>query len=58
MLGQIPLFYATKWMRGKVYGSYLFWFGLTIGPSLIVCGYLKIDEDVTNLFTKIPSIIP
>ena len=58
MLGQIPLFYLTKWMRGTVYGNYFMWFGMTIGPSLIICGYLKIDENVTNLFTRLPIPIP
>lgn len=52
MLGQIPLIYMTTWLKGTQYGNYLFWFGLTLGPSLILSCYLRVDHNVTELFSR------
>lgn len=50
ILGQVPLIKFTKWMKQNREGIYLTWFGLIIGPSIIVCSYLKVDEKVTMMF--------
>ena len=41
----------TRFMRGRKSGNYLFWFGIVLGPTLIMTIYLKIDKDVTQMFT-------
>lgn len=46
---QVPLIYLTKFMKGKKSGTYLFWFGIIIGPSIIISCYLKITGVI---FTK------
>ena len=38
-------------MRGRKSGNYLFWMGILLGPTLITTIYLKIDKDVTKMFT-------
>lgn len=48
---QIPLIYMTRFMKGRKSGNYLFWVGIVIGPALITSIYLKIDKDVTEMFT-------
>lgn len=48
MLVQIPLFWLTKNLINTKFGNYLFWFGITFGPSLIICLYLRVDERVTS----------
>ncbi len=53
IVGQVPLIYLTKFMAGKKSGSYLFWFGIILGPSLIIVCYLRINASVTDLFTRI-----
>jgi sterol O-acyltransferase len=49
---QLPLIKFTKWMEKSRGGLYLTWFGLILGPSLILCCYLIIHEDVTLMFAK------
>ncbi len=39
-------------MKGRKSGNYLFWFGIILGPTLIMSIYLKVDKDVTNMFTN------
>lgn len=51
---QVPLIYFTKFMHGKKIGSYLFWLGLLIGPSIIIACYLKVSDDVQTLFLRHP----
>ena len=41
-------------MHGKKIGSYLFWLGLLIGPSIIIACYLKVSDDVQTLFLRHP----
>jgi sterol O-acyltransferase len=48
---QIPLIYMTRFMKGRKSGNYLFWVGIIIGPTLIISIYLKIDKQVTQMFT-------
>lgn len=48
---QIPLIYMTRFMKGRKSGNYFFWVGIMLGPTLITSIYLKIDEDVTQMFT-------
>jgi sterol O-acyltransferase len=48
---QVPLIYLTKFMLGRKSGNYLFWFGLILGPSLIISSYLRVNEEVTKMFT-------
>lgn len=48
---QIPLIYMTRFMKNRKSGNYLFWFGIILGPTLIMSIYLKIDKSVTNMFT-------
>jgi hypothetical protein len=55
MLGQIPLFWLTKRMKDTKMGNYFFWFGLTLGPPLIICLYLRVDDRVTS-FYEIPEL--
>jgi hypothetical protein len=43
IIGQVPLIYLTKFMRGKRSGSLLFWFGIISGPSIIVASYLRVN---------------
>lgn len=50
MLGQIPLFWMTKTLKHTKLGNYVFWFGLTFGPSLIICLYLRSDARVTTFY--------
>ena len=52
IIGQVPLIYLTKWMEGKKSGRYLFWFGLFTGPALILTCYLRVSDEVTELFTR------
>lgn len=52
IIGQVPLIYLTKFMRGKKSGSLLFWFGIIAGPSIIVSSYLRVHEDVAVHFTR------
>jgi hypothetical protein len=42
----------TRFMKGRKSGNYLFWFGIILGPTLIMSIYLKIDKDVTDMFTN------
>jgi sterol O-acyltransferase len=53
IVGQVPLIYLTKFMRGKKSGSLLFWFGIISGPSIIVASYLRVHEDVVGYFTRV-----
>ena len=53
IVGQVPLFYITKFMSGRKSGSYLFWWGIILGHGLIVVCYLRVHSEVTNLFTKV-----
>lgn len=39
-------------MKASRSGLYLFWYGIIVGPSLILCSYLRVDETVTLMFTK------
>lgn len=48
---QIPLIYMTRFMKGRKSGNYLFWVGIILGPTLIISIYLKIDKQVTQMFT-------
>jgi hypothetical protein len=43
IIGQVPLIYLTKFMRGQRSGSLLFWFGIISGPSIIVASYLRVN---------------
>lgn len=43
IIGQVPLIYITKFMEGKKSGNYLYWFGIIIGPSIIITLYLRSD---------------
>lgn len=52
MIYQIPLFYLTRFMKGKRYGNAFFWFGVILGEPLIVCLYLRLDQSVTQRFTE------
>lgn len=52
IVGQIPLIYITKIIQGKKAGSYVFWLGLIIGPSIIVSCYLRVSDTVTSLFLR------
>jgi sterol O-acyltransferase len=52
IIGQVPLIYLTKFMRGKKSGNYVFWLGIIIGPSIIVSCYLKISDHVAALFFR------
>lgn len=49
---QIPLIYMTKSMEKTKQGAYLFWMGIIVGPSLIICTYLRSDDQVANFFTR------
>lgn len=49
---QVPLIKLTRWMKRNRSGHYLFWFGILLGPSLIIAFYLRVDETVTRMFTK------
>lgn len=42
----------TKFMKGKKSGSYLFWLGLIVGPSIIISSYLKVSDSGAALFIK------
>lgn len=44
IVGQVPLIYLTKFMKGKKSGTYLFWLGIIIGPSIIGSCYLQISD--------------
>lgn len=44
IVGQVPLIYLTKFMQGKKSGSYVFWLGLIIGPSIIGSCYLQFSD--------------
>lgn len=50
IIGQVPLIYLTKFMKGKKSGTYLFWLGIIIGPSIIISSYLKVSDAVSKLF--------
>ena len=52
MVGQIPVIYLTKFMRGTKSGAYLFWFGIFLGHSLVIICYLKVNESVIDLFAR------
>lgn len=39
-------------MKGKKSGSYLFWLGLIVGPSIIISSYLKVSDSGAALFIK------
>ncbi len=49
---QVPVIYLTRFMRGTRNGSYLFWFGIIIGPPLIISSIIRSDDDVAAFFTK------
>lgn len=53
---QVPLIKLTRWMKRSRSGQYLFWCGIMLGPSLIVCFYLRVDESVTRMFTRIDPL--
>lgn len=52
MLFQIPLIKFTKWMQRSRGGLYLVWFGLILGPSLILSSYLFADQKVMLMFAR------
>jgi hypothetical protein len=52
ILFQVPLIKFTRWMKKNREGIYLTWFGLIVGPSLILCSYLNVDETVTLMFSS------
>lgn len=52
IVGQIPLIYLTKFMKGKKSGMYLFWLGIIIGPSIIASCYFKLSDEVWPLFYR------
>lgn len=55
---QVPLINLTKQFKASRGGLYLTWFGLILGPPLILCSYLYIHEDVTLKFSKpVPLIV-
>lgn len=43
MLFQLPLIQITRSMKNNRSGLYLFWFGLILGPALIVISYFFLD---------------
>lgn len=43
ILFQVPLIKVTKWMKKNREGIYFTWFGLIVGPSIILCLYLNVD---------------
>lgn len=49
---QVPLIKATRWMKRSRSGQYLFWYGIMLGPSLIICFYLRVDDQVTRMFAR------
>ena len=53
ILFQVPLIKMTKWMKNNRIGSYFFWLGIIVGPSLIMCSYLRVDDRVTNMFSQL-----
>lgn len=58
---QIPLIKITRSMKQKRSGLYLTWFGLMLGPPLILACYFMLDENVTVMFTKkmiLEEIVP
>jgi hypothetical protein len=42
-------------MKGRKSGNYFFWLGIILGPTLIMTIYLKINKEVTQMFTD-PNI--
>jgi hypothetical protein len=49
---QVPLIKLTRWMKRSRSGQFLFWHGIMLGPSLIICFYLRVDEQVTEMFAR------